>query len=89
MKQKVCYILSKPYRILDVEPGCAPDFVGTNSRDMQTITLRDDIANEAREDTILHEAIHIISDELCLKLSEEQVGALACGLYSAGCRVKI
>lgn len=82
-------ILGKDYALLEIEPSSAPDFVGTNSRDAQTITVVKTLGDQAREDTILHESLHIINDELCLALSEAQIGALACGLYSAGCRVKV
>jgi len=88
-KQSKVEILSKYYRVLEIEASCAPDFVGTNNRDAQTITVISGLPQDARDDTILHETIHIISNELCLKLTEEQVGALACGLYTTGCRVAI
>jgi len=89
MKKATCSILAKPYRIIEIEQGSTADFSGTNNRDVQTITVMAGLSKEAREDTILHESLHVISDELCLKLTEEQIGALACGLYSAGCRIKV
>jgi hypothetical protein len=88
-KQTRVEILGKPYRLVEIEAASAPDFSGTYNREAQTITITSGLAPESREDAILHETTHIISDELCLKLTEEQVGALACGLYSAGCRVAL
>ena len=88
-KQAKAEILGKPYRIVEIEATSAPDYCGTNNREAQTITVVSGLPQEGRDDTILHETIHVISDELCLKLSEEQVSALACGLYTAGCRVAL
>jgi hypothetical protein len=82
-------ILGKPYQIVEIDPASAPDFCGTNNRDAQTITVVKLLGPDARKDTLLHETAHLVSDELCLGLTEAQVGALACGLYSAGCRVKV
>jgi hypothetical protein len=82
-------ILGKPYEVVEIDPSSAPDFSGTNNRDAQTVTIVKQLGPDARDDTILHESVHLISDELCLGLTEAQVGALACGLYSAGCRVKV
>lgn len=82
-------ILGKPYRIIEIEPSSAPDFSGTNSRESQTITVVMRPGREQRDDALLHEAIHIIDEELCLGLTEAQVTALACGLYTAGCRVAV
>lgn len=88
-KETTVQILGKTYKIVEIPHTSAPDFSGTNCRDSQTITIVSDLAEEAKEDTILHESIHIISDEMCLGLTEQQVGALACGLYSSGCKIKI
>jgi hypothetical protein len=82
-------ILGKPYRLIEIEASSAPDFAGSNNRDAQTITVVKGLVKEARADTILHEALHIISSELCLGLAEDQIGRLACGLFSAGCRVSV
>jgi len=82
-------ILGKSYRVVEIEASCAPDMAGTNDRDAQTITVVKGLAKQAREDTLLHESLHVISDELCIGLTEAQVGQIACGMYSAGCRVKV
>lgn len=82
-------ILSKPYLLVEVGPGSAPDFAGTCNRETQTITLVAGQGPEAQADTILHESLHIIDKELALGLSEETIARLACGLHSAGCRVEV
>jgi hypothetical protein len=82
-------ILGKPYYLVEIAPGSAPDFSGTNNRDDQTITIVAGQGAEAQADTILHESLHIIDKELALGLSEETVARLACGLHSAGCRVEV
>lgn len=42
-----------------------------------------------QEETLLHEVLHCISDELVLNLDDDTIQRLAVGLYSAGCRVKV
>ena len=88
-KQARVEILGKPYRLIEIEASSAPDFSGTYNREAQTMTIIAGLPPESRDDAIIHETCHVISDELCLKFTEEQIGALACGLYSAGCRVAI
>lgn len=47
-----------------------------------TIRICKEMGTDTKEQTILHEAIHIISDHLALSLTENQVCALSAGLYS-------
>jgi hypothetical protein len=82
-------ILGKPYRLIEIEPSSAPDFSGTTNRESQTITVVMRSGKEQRADALLHEAVHVVDQELCLGLTEAQVCALACGLYTAGCRVSV
>ena len=42
-----------------------------------------------QEETLVHEALHCISDELLLNLDEETIQRLAAGLHSCGCRVRV
>jgi len=53
------------------------------------IQINKDIPAPQQEETLMHEALHCISDELLLSLNEDKIQRLAVGLYSAGCRVKV
>lgn len=64
------------------------DNLGTATRSKSTIKLATDQTRANLQDTVLHEIIHIINSELQLDLGEATVGRLACGLHSAGVRVK-
>ena len=46
------------------------------------IRLCNDMPTEMQEQTLLHEVVHLIDMNLSLKFTEEQVNALATGLYS-------
>ena len=61
--------------------------MGASNRTEQTIILNKETGREQREDTLLHEVIHIISGELSLELSEETVARLSVGLYSSGVKL--
>lgn len=80
-------ILGKEYKIEYVDNKT----LGGNFGDCNTanayIRINKDITKQQQEDTLLHEVIHIISDELTLELTEGQVGRLATILYSIGVRV--
>lgn len=82
-------ILGKSYRVVRLDPGCAPDFMGTNSRHSQTITIVEGQGPDQEADTIMHEALHIISDELTLGLTEEQIARLAVALFASGVRIPV
>lgn len=84
-------ILGKPYTVNHIPAKYAGgQYLGTCDRDLQTISVVHELLGpEQEEEAILHEGIHIIDEELNIGLTEEQVGRLAVGLYSAGCRIKV
>jgi hypothetical protein len=46
------------------------------------ITINADITEEQKQQTLLHEIMHVISNELALELEEAQVQRLANGFYN-------
>jgi len=80
-------ILGKPYRVVEATDGQMPDSFGTASCKDQIITLKKSMAAGQKADTMLHEVIHIISNELALELPEDTIRRLAVGLHSAGVKV--
>lgn len=53
------------------------------------LKINKNIVKVQQEETLIHEVIHCISDELLLSLDEGTVQRLAAGLYSCGCRVRV
>ena len=53
------------------------------------IRINKDAPDPQKEETLLHEALHCISDELVLDLGEDTIQRLAAGLHSCGCRVRV
>ena len=77
-------ILGKTYR---VDFRCREDgmeTLGTMDRAQQRIRIYSDQAYDQRCDTLCHEVLHAINDELKLGLSEVTICRLAVGLHSAG-----
>ena len=54
----------------------------------QLIVINREQGKQQLEETLLHEVLHVIDDELKLGLAEEQITRLAVGIYSAGYRRK-
>jgi len=81
-------ILGKPYRVECVPNEHLAGNMGSATRGRQFIAISSELALEQQEDTLLHEVIHIISDELALGFTEETVQRLAVGLHSAGYRLE-
>ena len=83
-------ILGKPYsvRYTDDEQTGGKSIMGAANRMSQTIVLNKGCATKQKNETLLHEILHVIDGELILGLSEESVARIAVGLHSAGIRVR-
>ena len=84
-------ILGKVYPIIqttfDLSGGT---LMGSANRSKQLIVVRKEgLGRDQYLETLLHEVLHIVSDELAVGLDEDDVSRLAVGLYSAGCRIKV
>lgn len=78
-------ILGKRYEIQHCDSVQMGGVMGSANRTKQVIKVNViDYAPEQTGETLLHEVLHIISDELVLELPEETIARLAVGLYSAG-----
>ena len=84
MPDETIMILGKPYTIRYLPKNQFPEYMGTVNRGLQIICVEESLAPQQREDTILHEVIHIIDGELAIKLSEEDIQRLSVGIHSAG-----
>ena len=85
-------VLGKFYKLIETDcPACNDTYAGSTQRMKQTITVQkgENLAPDQYDETILHEVIHVVDEELKIGLTEESVARLAVGLYSAGCRVKV
>lgn len=80
-------ILGKEYTIRYVPSLDMSGDMGDCCRTKATIRISKDISKEQQDDTLIHEVLHILSDELVLNLPEETVGRLAVALYSLGVRL--
>lgn len=76
-------ILEKTYKIIDVEDNqFSNSSMGRSNTRTGEILISSKMPPDIREETILHEVIHILSDTLGIDLSENQVLALSSGLYA-------
>lgn len=73
-------ILGKTFRIewLDELDGA----VGETHTHKQLIKMQKGTALETEQETLLHEVIHAVDESLALGLTEQQVHAMACGLFA-------
>ena len=72
-------ILGKPYSVSFMHIQGA---IGECDDFAQTIKIDPKVPHELQKDTLLHEVIHAIDYAVKTKLSEDQVSALASGLYA-------
>jgi hypothetical protein len=84
-------VLGKSYNIEETTKTLSGgDLMGAANRTEQVIVVcKDGIGPDQYSETLLHEVVHIVDEELKVGLTEEAVCRLAVGLYSAGCRVKV
>jgi hypothetical protein len=80
-------ILGKSYKIIKGDRTLTEGNMGQMSRAYQTIKLDLTVAKEQTEETLLHEVLHAIDEELMLDFDESTIARLAVGLYSAGYRL--
>lgn len=84
---KAIQILGKEYKIEYVDNKTLGGNCGDCNTTKAYIRINKEITKQQQEDTLIHEALHIISDELKIELEERQVQILATALYSIGVRV--
>jgi hypothetical protein len=53
------------------------------------IKINKTIAKVQQEETLIHEVLHCISDELLLGLDEGTIQRIAAGMHSCGCKVRV
>jgi hypothetical protein len=80
---KTITILGKLYKIVPMTKAECQGNMGSINRENQIIMVNEELAKDQYSETLLHETIHIISEELNLALDEDTVARLAVGLYSA------
>jgi hypothetical protein len=81
-------ILGVTYTICRLSDAIMQQGAGAAELDHASILLNKDIEKQRQEQRLLHEVLHIISDELELGLGEKQIMGLTAGLYSIGTRIK-
>lgn len=86
--KKTISILGKKYTVEYVPNSKLIDCMGISNRHSQEILIDESTAEDQKAETLIHEVIHVIEEELLLGLPEETVARLAVGLYSAGMRLK-
>lgn len=79
---KSIFIFGKQYSINYVDAVDHEDNSGECNIRAGEIRILNTLSEAQKNDTLLHEILHIISDELCLGMSERQVTAMAVGLYA-------
>jgi len=84
MKKNTIIVLGKPYSI----EYRAMDDAGFLEHNIQKIYVNNTHGVDQQAETLLHEVLHAISNELRLDLPEKTVARLAVGIYSAGYRLK-
>ena len=86
MKNKI-KPLGKEYKVEYVGDKMLAGNYGDSSTSRAYIRINKCISKQQQEDTLLHEVIHMLSNELKIGLEEEQVHRLATALYSVGVRI--
>jgi len=84
---KKIQILGKDYKVEYVDSKSLGGAYGDCCTKKAYIRINRENTKQHQEDTLLHEVVHIISDEMDLELTEPQVRRLATVLYSIGVRV--
>ena len=87
-KQCIVDVLGKPYLVEYKTNYESNNKMGFTSVPDQRITVNKTIGAQQKDDTLLHEVLHVIDIELALGFTEETIRRLAVGLTSAGCRCK-
>jgi len=64
-------------------------WMGRASTQDLAVYMNPDLKEDARDETLLHEVLHLVSSHMKLEIKEQDVTVLSFGLYSAGCRVKM
>lgn len=75
-------VFGKPYAINYVDQVDETDSLGECDVRLCEIKILNTMCDAQKKDTLIHELLHIISEELRLGVSEKQVASLAVGLYS-------
>jgi len=88
LKNKTITILGKPYKLLELSEVESLGNMGTTRRAKQIIHVDKELAKDQYSETILHEIIHVIDEELNLGLDEQTIARLAVGIYSAHADLK-
>lgn len=74
-------ILGKPFQIFQYSEAPEP-ILGFCETYLQKISVLKGLPTETEQETFLHEVIHAVEEQLSLGMTENQVYALACGLYA-------
>ena len=81
-------VLGKTYQVFSRPKQDMHGNLGTVDVASLRIDVDDGLKSEQLNDTLLHEVIHVICTELQIELSEADTFRLACGLHSAGAKIK-
>ena len=76
-------ILGKKYAVQYVKSNDINGSFGSAKRADALIRINSEISPEQQEETLLHEVMHIVDEELLLGMTEEQIHRMAVGVYSA------
>lgn len=77
-------IAGKIYEVKEFDPQIAPDCMGREVYEKSTIYIRNDMPDDVKRETLLHEIIHILYANAYLKPGDEEervVGTLSNGLF--------
>ena len=79
---KTITILGKQYKIIPMAHEESQGNMGSINRVSQIIMVDKSLAPDQYKETLIHESLHIISEELNLNIDEDTVARIAVGLYS-------
>jgi hypothetical protein len=75
-------LFSKMVLVQQFEPHDRSDLaMGRSEERKNIVSVASDMPDDLKEETLLHETIHLISANLMLGLTENQVQGLSIGLY--------
>lgn len=80
--RKTLRIVGKRYKLQVVEKIDDEDSYGEHDYSKQTMKVREDQGFEAARDSLLHEAVHGVDEQMDIDLKEHQVRKLATGMLA-------
>lgn len=82
-------VLGKDYKVRFKADADMHSNAGAVQVDQGIIDINNSHSPDCKEDSLIHEILHIIDRELSIGIDEDQIRRLSVGLYSAGLKAPL